>query len=306
MIAEQNWNAAFLVDSTARIAKLGALRGLEFEPLALAVLRRGGTFRVKRLRSADLALEDVDGAGAAALADEEGGKEPSCGGKKRRHAFAFEAAHAVAASVADAVAAVIVDVSRGESLLEVPAQTAHAWRLSSDLAGLGTTPEMLVPASSNSAGLDALLWLQGPSHHVPIDCTVSESHGLHQRGAAQAIEALGWSSTDGWPLAEEPAVGTADAGASPMPASLARRALQVQYYWVLPEDVWSLWSCPQPAKRGTGHVGLSANLVQFALCIPQLLRFQALQGALSELSQLPGQILEELAAAGPARGAAGR
>jgi hypothetical protein len=62
--------------------------------------------------------------------------------------------------------------------------------------------------------------------------------------------------------------------------AISTRRLQVQYYWIVPEDVFELWSRPQSAKRGTNHTGLAAHLAQFVLCIPQLVRFRALRDIL--------------------------
>ena len=306
MIAEQNWNAALLVDASARIAQLGALRGLMFEPLALSVLRRGGIFRIKRLRAAeDISSEEVDlsvtfpAAGCAiATADSAEDDSAAAGGAGKKRARVPEAATelATAASVGSSCPAVIADVTTGESLLRVPPQTARAWRRCGDLVGCSATPEMLVPENSNEAGLDALLWL-GVGHHAPVDCTVSESHGLHQRGAADAVESLGWTIGSGWPRnpgPADPAVG--EAGSSVTVPAPVRRAMQVQYFWVLPEDVWPLWCRPQSAKQGTGHAGLAKHLAQFALCIPQLMRFQAMRGILSELVHRPDELLDLLEA----------
>ncbi|RYE85377.1 MAG: hypothetical protein EOO65_00505 [Methanosarcinales archaeon] len=49
MIGCQNWNAAFLVDTTARIGALGGLRGCRFEEIAVDLLLLGGTFKVRNL-----------------------------------------------------------------------------------------------------------------------------------------------------------------------------------------------------------------------------------------------------------------
>lgn len=334
MVTASNWNAAFLVDSSARIAKLGALRGLTFEPLALAVLRDGGTFRIRRLRGSSAPAEVAEGgcsstgtgtnpAGSTSIAAPSALESASVDGASEttRLSTAVAASKVVTAIGASACSPLLqgnnrsiptgpprrlrtssaspglhaarhapVSSSTGivdESSLDVSAQSSRAWSSSDDLIGKGAYPEMLVPENSNEAGLDALMWLSGTRHHAPVDCTVSTSHGLHQCGALKAVKALGWSVERGWP-----------AQADAVAAGIARR-LQVQYYWVVPEDVFESWSHPQAAKPGTGDAGFEKHLAQFVLCIPQLLRFKALQRVLRDSRGVkqPDELMPALSAA---------
>lgn len=339
MVAASNWNAAFLVDSTARIAKLGALRGLTFEPLALAVLRDGGKFRIRRLRGNCVLTAAAEGsnsgstvgaylAGSASLAASSVLKSASVDGAPGAlHSISAVAAsedrtaagasapsppvqgdalgmHAAAprrlrsSSANPGLRAVQCDAlssnagSTDESLLEVSAHNSRAWRRYEELNGKGVYPEMLVPENSNEAGLDALLWLSGAGHHAPVDCTVSASHGLHQFGAFEAVKALGWTVEKGWPAQ------TVTKAAGMVLASPSRQ-LQVQYYWIVPEDVFESWTRPQAPKPGTGHGGFATHLAQFVLCIPQLLRFKALQCVLRDSRgvQHPDELMSTLSAA---------
>jgi hypothetical protein len=215
MIAASNWNAAMLVDSTARIARLGALRGLTFEALALAVLRGGGKFRIRRLRGTDVpkacdvgdcaekkpeaspvkkACLQTSKSSSTAIISELESSTPAVASASKKLSLAMKpvqrrdaaALRRLRSSSATAVmhaarpalcAPITSDVD--DALLDVPVQELHAWHQTSDLIRRGSFPAMLVPSNSNEAGLDALLWLSATAHHVPIDCTVSSSHGLH-------------------------------------------------------------------------------------------------------------------------------
>jgi hypothetical protein len=54
---DQNWNAAFLVDASARIGSLAAFRGITFEAVALAFIEQGFTANVHSLQSGTMTKE---------------------------------------------------------------------------------------------------------------------------------------------------------------------------------------------------------------------------------------------------------
>lgn len=279
MVAEQRWNTAFLVDATANIGCLEALRGVHFEQVALAALSAGGRFKVRRLLPVagggpsvsataaqaagdgdglhgdthqvdDDGLEDDDG-----LVDDDDGRVAGRDGKLKRLAL-----HAT------------------DSLL---------WADTDRLAQLRDREATLVPTDRNEAGLDGFLWVPSLNHHVPVDATISKRHGLHQSGLFSALSALGWSSTDGWPrrLTKK------------HPDPKARRSLQVPYYWVVPAAEFNAAGVvEQPVKPGTGNAAVAKRLVQFAVCIPSRMTVDVARASLANVPT-PEQCLAQLEAA---------
>jgi len=198
MEKEQAWRAAFIVDASVGIGALGALRGLKFESIVLALLEEGGF---------DLACRDLK--------------------------------------------------DKKISTLTIPAAPRVEWVTPADLGQFRGSPQLLVPRDRIAAGLDVLIWDKEAGHHWPLDATVSASHGLHAQGLADAVQALGWTPEDGWPR-------TADQ---------QNRALQIKYFWAVPEDRFHAgWMQPQTTKADTCTTDAAkatfAQVKQYALCFP--------------------------------------
>jgi len=244
--ADSKWNAAFLVDASVGIPGLGSLRGLKFEELALDVLSAGGPFICK----------------------------------------------------------VLGDSGR-VSTMTLPCLPRVQWSGIADVAARARERVFLTPPFRNQVGLDCLMWDDDVSHHWPVDCTVSKDHGIHVEGLATVLASLGWTSRKGWPVSRpwtKPAsvaspaalsgspvsavagAGTASAVAScPSPSAAAaesskgspRRAMQIQYYWAVPEDVYATLDKAQIAKPHSLEAAeakeLFRHVKQLAVCVPKLL-----------------------------------
>ena len=118
---------------------------------------------------------------------------------------------------------------------------------------------ILVPTVKNEEGLDALLWIHSLSHHVPIDFTVSNRHGIHQIGLANHLRKLGargWTIDHGWAAARD------------------HVTKEVPYIWVVPEDKFNLWNHEQSAKANSEHM-ICNYLAQYVLKMPYERLFQA-------------------------------
>ncbi len=199
LMKEQKWNAAFLVDASAGIGPLGALRGIKFEEVVLDLLERGVSLKARNLQD---------------------GKELT---------------------------------------MEFPPARRIGWKKPTDLvAHRNTANSLLVPDNRNQAGLDALVWAEGTQHHEPLDTTVSESHGLHARGLADALAGLGWTPGGGWPQV----------------SSTNRKQTQVRYFWAIPEERY-FWS-PPAASVTFKHVA------QYALCIPRNVTLSKIEAVCKE------------------------
>lgn len=221
---ESNWNAKFLIDASVGIGQLGALRGLKFEELVLAMLEEGVEFECRRLLK--------------------GGHRGS------QSAAGFDAAGAAGGA---GIASTVGDDAAHTRI--VPAAPRIEWASATELRPHRETASLLVPRSRQEAGLDALIWDPAAGHHWPLDCTVSEQHGVHAQGVSDAVRALGWTPDKGWP----------DNGGT-------KGVRHIKYFWVLPEDRFKLWWAAQAAIPGsTTSADASAafdNLWQYALCVP--------------------------------------
>ncbi len=142
---------------------------------------------------------------------------------------------------------------------------------------------LLVPNARNKAGLDALVWRSASGHHAPLDSTVSPSHGVHVTGLHAAVQALGWTAADGWPL--------------PPGSDRSNRDLQIEYFWTVPEELFSSWSKEQPPKNGTcvaGSVEEQAfkRTAQHAICIPRKVALSRAARICEKLGvKLPGELV---------------
>jgi hypothetical protein len=127
-----------------------------------------------------------------------------------------------------------------------PSMSSSHWR-----QGMGAT--VLVPASRNRAGLDALVWDARVEHHVPIECTVAGTHGIHAGGLFSVVKALGWTLEGGWPA---PAGAAPSPSPSPSPSSSpAFPDKVIPYYFVVPEDKFDAGTSVQPWKPGSMPAG---------------------------------------------------
>jgi hypothetical protein len=254
MVDEQNWNAAFLVDATARIAVLGALRGLNFETVALAALAAGGTFQHRKLlpprksKVPSATAPDID------------------------------------------MSAIVKDAAEGKATKA----EKIVWPDLAELSLICKRHALLVPANRSNAGLDGLVWVPTLNHHALVDATISKRHGLHQTGAFNAVMALGWTITGGWPV-DSIEVGSTGSG-SPADSvhKKQRRNMSIQYYWAVPEgsfyEGWVTW---QAAKKGSEEAVIDRHLVQYAICIPSRLVVGVAKAALSDVPT-PDQLLTML------------
>jgi len=225
---EGNWNAKFLIDASVGIGAFGALRGLKFDELVLSMLEDGTEFESRRLLK--------------------GGR------RKAQQTAATAAAAAAALAPPVAPAGSVAADDEDAPTRSVPPTPRVVWSFARELQPHRGIPSLLVPRVRNEAGLDALIWDPEAGHHWPLDCTVAEAHGVHAQGVSDAVRALGWVPTVGWP----------DHG--------AKKGVQhIKYFWVLPEDRFRHWWTPQPAKDGSDCSVESkeafANLWQYALCV---------------------------------------
>jgi hypothetical protein len=196
--------------------------------------------------------------------------------------------------------------SRG-STLSLPCLSRKEWKDLDDLAELTRRgPAFLVPPIRNQAGLDALVWPAGDSHPWPLDFTVANKHGIHMQGVCNVLNALGWTAAGGWPSAGTAAAASSSdsaAGAAGASDPSLRRAMQVKYYWALPEDRFAEAWRPQTAANDSCDSReaktLSAHVAQFALCIPKLLVCQRVAAACEHAGvRTPVEHLQALEALG--------
>jgi len=161
------------------------------------------------------------------------------------------------------------------------------WKAKRDLAALKTTPALLKPRVRNESSLDVLFWDPAVHHHWPIDCTVSEKHGVHAEGLYTTVSALGWTLTDGWPKKPH------DKGKN--------RSFKIKYFWAVPEDRFRFgWTKEQGPKDGTVKTpeaqAMLAHVVQYAVCVPSQVQARKLaEIALGLAVPLPHELLDRLA-----------
>lgn len=219
------------------------------------------------------------------------------GRRKVKQSAAVAAARAAAVSTsatartAPPSAAVVGMVSEHE---EAEADTRSVqstprviWSETPELPAYCGIPSLLVPRVRNEAGLDALIWDADARHHWPLDCTVSEQHGVHAQGVSDAVRAMGWDPEKGWP----------DHGAK-------KGDQHIKYFWVLPEDRFKQWWSPQAAKDGSDSSPEAKKafekLWQYALCVTAAVSTKQVAETLKEQGvQMPEGLL-------PARGSGGK
>lgn len=186
-----------------------------------------------------------------------------------------------------------------EDTRSVQATPRVIWSKATELPAHRDIPSLLVPRVRNEAGLDALIWDAEAGHHWPLDCTVSEKHGVHAQGVSDAVRALGWTPEKGWP----------DNGAK-------KGAKHTKYFWVLPEDRFKDWWTPQAAKAGSDSSPEAKEafdkLWQYTLCATKVATTKQVAETLKAQGvKLPQELLPALGSGGEASsgsdaGAAGR
>jgi hypothetical protein len=268
VIEEKKWDAAHLIDASVGIGALGALRGIKFEEAVLAALEEGCKLACRPLADARPRGKVDAGAAAAAAA------APA----------AAAATPAAAASLTPAAATPAADDDKATDhegpIREVPAAPRVTWRTAAELAQHKGVMSLLVPTDRNVAGLDALIWDESSKHHLPLDCTISEQHGLHAQGLADAVMQLGWSPDSGWPR----------------PASAKNKRMQIKYFWAVPEDVFKKWIVRQLPKKGSDETpeakAAYEHAQQFALCVPPQLTITRVALASKAIGiRLPAELL---------------
>ena len=217
----QAWHMAFLIDGSAGMGSLGALRGIKFEEIALSMLESGGEFLCRKLVAAGSS-----------------GSAPVAGSGEAEAKVTSEGA---------------------VFTLVVPPTPRVVFTSTEELTPHRGTKSLLVPRNRNNAGLDALMWDEAASHHMPVDVTVAERHGVHAGGLAKAVSALGWTKEGGWPKKS--------------PASKAKGPHEIKYYWFVPEAQFKQgWVTAQPAKTGSDGSELAraamSRVTQFVVCVP--------------------------------------
>jgi len=232
--AAHAWHMAYLVDASADIGSLGTLRGIKFEEIVLNMLDSGCEWLCRELvaagSSAAVKRLAAAGAGAKAKPKGKGSAKAEASGK-----------------------------GSGVLTLVVPRSPRVVFASTEELTAHRGTKSLLVPRNRNNAGLDALMWDEAAGHHVPLDATVADRHGVHAGGLAKAVSALGWTPAGGWP--------------PKTPAGNATGLREIKYYWFVPQDQFEQgWVTAQPVKVGSDDSELAREVMshvkQFVVCVP--------------------------------------
>ena len=127
-------------------------------------------------------------------------------------------------------------------------QPVKRWSSLRELELLKGHKGLLLPTNKNQAGLDGFFWDEEAGHHVPFDCTVASSHGIHMTKLREALHAVGWDPIMGWP---------------------SSKTRVVEYFWLVPEGVFGsqeAFTKAQAAKRDASDPEVAACLEQYTLC----------------------------------------
>ena len=262
LVQEGKWNAKFLIDNSVGIGPLGALRGLKFEELVLTMLADGADFECRLLQEGGRRKAKQSAAARASPLS--------------ASSFSASTAAAGAASPSAAAAAAVAEEKEEEEeeggeggTRSVQSTPRFVWSNASELSSRSGIPSLLVPRVRNNAGLDALIWDPDAGHHWPLDCTVSEQHGVHAQGVSDAVRAFGWTPANGWP----------DHGPR-------KGAKLIKYFWVLPEDRFKDWWSPQAATGGSDSSSEAkeafVKLRQYALCVTSEASMRQVEKVLGE------------------------
>jgi hypothetical protein len=255
-LREQAWGVSSL-PGTASFGAAGALRGVRFEAVVLAMLAEGFQFECRQLGDIYRGTAAVQGLQIGLQADTAVAADADGEEGTRRHRAGLQAERVKWSSVSE------LTLYKGDQRL-------------------------LVPRDRKQAGLNALFWDEEAGHHWPLNCEPPKSFGreLHSQGLADAVLALGWTSEGGWPRSPAPASDRIQA---------AKQieyfwAVPEHLYF----DTGSGWkvSVRYPDRPGTAKEALQ-YVTRYALCVPSVARIRRLLDACEALGvPLPQELLQ--------------